>query len=691
MESKMAEKRPYFDLMQPSNGYTAEGLRDFYGCEKNKKKNDHAVVGQQIDDLEADKPTNEGTKRIIIENSRRKLDSQLCDKILSALEANPEQLTTLMSFKDSIDEKGKDVVETKLDLDSEPFKLKVDLKSVGTELEVVDGKVYFDTEGMDAKKMHDTIAFLEQHCLVEQSKNLKIKDADEQTLACFDEAKEMFEEESYGPPQIVGIGDIPPENLEALRSQEIASADESNDDDNSNGNTENQVNDNSNAGYQGFAAGNVEPSNNEPSPKDVLKAANKSVEGWCNRNKRRNYSWFKGTSVLGGWDTYTIYPGEDRNQNWKPVTKDKHGRIKVNYEFKVYTRMRNGKLEVCYTCPPGKNLTDDQADLIAGIFEDAGIKYVDFKAMTNPNQAVMRTACAKKLLVPTSHKLDQERFDKMMDAAGKKNDSNSPKLYAYKKDLALQMGEYLRNEKGIDWQDVKNKNNPSCRRIRWAIGAYELHPFRDLWEDFGLRGEYEKRLAAGSPSDPHCTDAENGAVKVIGAKMAVYSLFEMFRDNASKDVRHLLGQLTGEEKAALSGLPLNTKVRDMPKESLLAIYSAMCKTQEGVVKNDLEEEYLNIARRNHENGSKDDPEAGALNVMFSRANTMITSLNEELADCNLPQIYLARKDTPKYDFTAARKEASEKGYVRDKAGGNKRSTPDGSRKRRRLTPQRTYG
>ncbi len=664
----MAEKRPYFELEPLNDGYTVEGLRESYEDKINKRELDSAVDEQRVGDLKVGEQTEDASrkeKQFELEQNKRTLEIQKYYQVLTALDENPEQVVALLSFKDSIDQEDKNVVETKLNLDSEPFKLEIDLKSVGTKLEVVDGKVCLDTEGMDAQKMHDTIAFLEQHGLVYNDENLEIKNADEQTQACFDEAQEMFEEGADKEESVEGLSEDSPhkvdDNDDGIPSEDIEQLRQS-------------ANSNS-VGFQGFATNDGfsdNKSKSDTAPKNVLKAANKSVEGWCDRNKRRRYSWFKGSTVLGGWDTYTIYPGEDRNQNIKPVTRDKHGKIRVNYEFKVYTRMRNGKLEVCYTCPPGKNLTDDQADLIAGIFEDAGIKYVDFKAMTNPNQAVMRTACAKKLLVPTNHKLDQERFDKMVNAAGGKNDPNGPKLYAYKKDLALQMANYLQTEKGIDWRNPANKNNPSCRRIRWAIGAYELHPFRDLWEDFGLRSAYEKRLAAGSPSDPQCTDLENGAVKVIGAKMAVNSLFEMFSNNASKDVKHLLSagckELTKEEKAALrvfandTGLKLDTKVRDMPPASLLTIYDAMCKTQESVVTQDLEEEYLNIARRNHENGSKDDPEAGAISAMFSRANTMITGLNDQLVDYNLPQIFLARKDTPKYDFAAAKEEAERRGY-----------------------------
>lgn len=669
----MAKDRPYFELEAPKDANSAEELNRYY--EQNKKLNEDKYESQQreITELEAEQTaenTSTDLKELKLKVAKYLANINVCDKSLAALRSNPEQFATLDFFKERIGE-DPDVAKAILDLDNEPFKLSIALKS-GVNLEVSDGKVYLDSEEMDAQKMHDTIAFLGQHGLVENSENLEIKDADEQVQACFDEAQEQFEEESYGGSQIFGMtedgGEIPPEELQQLSEAEMAAADSKQ----SGTINENSADDN-NVGYQGFGA---EPQTSATSEKKTdsknnpLKAACDSIEGWCNKNKRRNYSYFMGSTL--GWTTFTIYPGEDRNQNIKPVTKDKDGKIKVNYEFKVYARMRNGKLEICYSLPPGQKLTDDQADIIAGMFDDAGVKNIDFKTMSNANQAIMRTACAKKLLVPTSHKLDQERYDKMIDAAGKKNDPNSPKLYAYKKDLALQMARYLQNEKGIDWRNDKNKNNPSCRRIRWAIGAYELHPFRDLWEDFGLRAEYEKRLAAGSPGDPDCTDYENGAVKVIGSKMAVYSLFEMFNKNASKDVKHLLSpnckELTGEEKDALrvfvndTGLKLDTVVRDMPPASLLTIYGAMCKTQEEIVKTDLEKEYLNVARSNHENGSRDDPEEKAISRMFSRANTMINSLNDELSDCNLPQIYLAKKDTPKYNFAAAKEKAAQEGY-----------------------------
>ena len=669
----MAKDRPYFELEAPKDANSAEELNRYY--EQNKKLNEDKYESQQreITELEAEQTaenTSTDLKELKLKVAKYLANINVCDKSLAALRSNPEQFATLDFFKERIGE-DPDVAKAILDLDNEPFKLSIALKS-GVNLEVSDGKVYLDSEEMDAQKMHDTIAFLKQHGLVENSENLEIKDADEQVQACFDEAQEQFEEESYGGSQIFGMtedgGEIPPEELQQLSEAEMAAADS----EQSDATSKNAVSDN-NESYQGFggeAPTSTTGDNKTDSKNNPLKAACDSIEVWCNKNKRHHYSWFKGSSAIGGWTTFTIYPGEDRNQNIKPVTKDKDGKIKVNYEFKVYARMRNGKLEICYSLPPGQKLTDDQADIIAGMFDDAGVKNIDFKTMSNANQAIMRTACAKKLLVPTSHKLDQERYDKMVDAAGKKNDPNSPKLYAYKRDLALQMARYLQNEKGIDWRNDKNKNNPSCRRIRWAIAAYDLHPFRDLWEDHGLRREYENRIESGSPDD----DKKNGAVKIIGAKMAVSSLFKMFSNNASEDVKHLLStnckELTEEEKNALrvfvngTKLKLDTKVRDMPPASLLYIYAAMCNTQELLAKENLENKYIDVVRSNKNNGSRDDPESKAINTIITNANKMLKSVNDDLTDCNIPGIYMTGRDIePKYDFADARKEAIRQGLI----------------------------
>ena len=246
----------------------------------------------------------------------------------------------------------------------------------------------------------------------------------------------------------------------------------------------------------------------------------------------------------------------------------------------------------------------------------------------------------------------------------------------------MQMDKLLR-AKGIDYTDVSNKNNPDCRAIRWAVGAYQLHPFRDLWEDFGLRGDYEKRLSEGTPSDPKCIDSNNGAKKVIGAKLAVGSLYEMFSENTDNDVGYLLSKgnrsLNEQEKSALqqyvleTGLPTDTKVRDMPSAALRMIYAEMCKTQENKVQKDIEKEYFEILRINKQNGSKDDPEKGAVKEIFARADTYIQDMNEQLKDCNLPPIFLARKAMPKHNFAHAREEAIAQGLVRLPAPGNIRN------------------
>ncbi len=683
----MAGNQPYFEFnAKRDSDADFEAIKSSYAFEQEKISTELAEIEQKISELEAsadtlDEAQKRELKQLKINRNKVAIQGNPNAEHLQALEKNPENYVALYSVKQNVEEADEAKATLEIDPNGE-LKLKIQmLHPTSANMEISDGKVSFSTEGMTAKEMHDMIAFLQSHGIVADMDNLKLENADEETLDMFDEAEQLFEDEKAGEESLFPFAEVKEGDYEEYPEEEPVDKLKGNmfDDVLPDEEEEEAPVETPKFGEQkeeesyGLFGGKA-PKKTVPVDKSSKDGFDQSVTKWMNKNKRKNFSWFEG-NTWDGWDTFTCYSSENPRQNRKPITIDpKTGEMKYNYEFKVYTKMVNGHLQVCFSLPPGRNLTDDQAYMITSALKDAGVKYVRYgKGMTDTNEAIMRSACAKRLLVPTDHKISFDRYDKMIDAATQKVDTNSPEIYRYKYDLAMQMDRTLR-KKGIDYRDQANRNKPDCRRIRWAVGAYQLHPFRDLWEDFGLRGDYEKRIAEGTPGDPRCTNPNDGATKVIGAKMAVGSLYQMFSDNAGQNVGYLLSKecksLNEKEKDVLrayvdnNGLSTETSVRDMPPAALRKIYDEMCKTQEVKVKEDIEKEYFEILQRNKQDGSKDNPEKGAIREVYGRADTYIRNMNEELKDCQLSPIFLTQNAMPKHDFTKARKEAEDKGLVR---------------------------
>ena len=115
-------------------------------------------------------------------------------------------------------------------------------------------------------------------------------------------------------------------------------------------------------------------------------------------------------------------------------TKD----VKVRSECKLYVKMdKDGRLEISFSTPNGKPLSDTYADRIMDAYKDAGISRVKFGTMSDANEGSIRAACGRALIVPVGLKLSQTKFDKMIDAAEGKNGKNNPKVIKYRRDLAL--------------------------------------------------------------------------------------------------------------------------------------------------------------------------------------------------------------------------------------------------------------
>lgn len=661
-----------------------------------------------------------------LQSSKISIQRTSVERQIETMKRNPELYARLYSLKEDIsndivpedpknpDSPDKQTAETSPIRTDENGSLSMKislLRPAGVSMEVVDGRVQFSPEDMTPEKMRAMVDFLQRHGLVVDTSNLKLENAEQETQQLFDKVIEQKEQAETGKPNI----------MFAVSADDNEPDDGSDHEEDRNAILEDQL---SHDGEAPQAAADENDSDEAPAQENSdkkkkdkkkkkektpqqkqLDALNESIAGWMNKNRNKGYSWFEGTSWQdcknGSWQTFTCYSSESTDPFRKPITIDpKTKEVKCNYEFKIYTRInKDGKLEIAYSLPPGKNLTDDQAYLITSALKDAGVKRVKFDKMSDTDDAIMRIACAKRLLIPVGHKINAERYDKMIKTAAQKVDENSPDLYRYKYDLSMQMKNLL-EAKGMDVNAEKNRNNPDCRRIRWAVGAYQLHPFRDLWEDFGLRGDFEKAVAKGTPSMADTPEGEkNGAAQVIGATMAVVSLYKIYEANMEepltvKDLLDGKGKLlrNEEERKALRAAfaanndKLDTNVRDLSPGSMRAIYKAMCKTETAKAKQDIDTRYLEILRNNQDIEGKGESPEKAVSDCLNNARARIEDVNGQLEDCELKKIYLTRFSLPHHDFSDARAKARQEGLIRNRDNSSQNSSPQQTPKK----PQNTY-
>lgn len=661
-----------------------------------------------------------------LQSSKISIQRTSVERQIETMKRNPELYARLYSLKEDIsndivpedpknpDSPDKQTAETSPIRTDENGSLSMKislLRPAGVSMEVVDGRVQFSPEDMTPEKMRAMVDFLQRHGLVVDTSNLKLENAEQETQQLFDKVIEQKEQAETGKPNI----------MFAVSADDNEPDDGSDHEEDRNAILEDQL---SHDGEAPQAAADENDSDEAPAQENSdkkkkdkkkkkektpqqkqLDALNESIAGWMNKNRNKGYSWFEGTSWQdcknGSWQTFTCYSSESTDPFRKPITIDpKTKEVKCNYEFKIYTRInKDGKLEIAYSLPPGKNLTDDQAYLITSALKDAGVKRVKFDKMSDTDDAIMRIACAKRLLIPVGHKINAERYDKMIKTAAQKVDENSPDLYRYKYDLSMQMKNLL-EAKGMDVNAEKNRNNPDCRRIRWAVGAYQLHPFRDLWEDFGLRGDFEKAVAKGTPSMADTPEGEkNGAAQVIGATMAVVSLYKIYEANMEepltvKDLLDGKGKLlrNEEERKALRAAfaanndKLDTNVRDLSPRSMRAIYEAMCKTETAKAKQDIDNRYLEILRNNQDIEGKGESPEKAVSDCLNNARARIEDVNGQLEDCELKKIYLTRFSLPHHDFSDARAKARQEGLIRNRDNSSQNSSPQQTPKK----PQNTY-
>ena len=603
------------------------------------------------------------------QRTRNKYMKERLQRHLDALDAHTEEYIRLYNLqftinnfyakKDPADENSEEFLPAKANIDiddSSNPKMTVEMFApIGADLIVDDETATFDPKGLSVPRMKAIIDLACRHNMVSDINAFELENCDADLKNMLEKAKEELIKEHREPVTggMSGEEDKPVSDADFEKAKDEKKQ-------------QPQPSDNKNSN---------EPQRDPKAEKEMLDKANKLFENWLNKNKIKNNTWFLGHDFSGGWTTFTVYSSESDDPFRKPVEKTRRGDIKYNYELEIKTRIRNGRLEIEFSVPYGKNLNEDQAANIAAAFKAAGVKRITFDGLTDGNEAAMRLGCAAKGVIPINHNINFEKYDKMINMAGVKMDKNSPDFYQYQYDLAIQVGERLKG-KGIDWNDEKNKNNPECRRIRWAVGAYKRHPFRDLWEDSGLRDSYEQKIDICTVAKG--TKAYSDAAYAVGAKMAVYYLYQEFSQNALSPISVFLdgksGSLNEREKLVLanalqrSNISLDTTMRNVPPHVFLELYEEMFKTQHENAKRDLEYNYVEALTSANKYGSKDNPEYIAIRKCASNAEVFMRNMKKELAEFQLPEIGLKDPNEYNYDFKPAYEKAVADGLIDENAG-----------------------
>lgn len=663
-----------------------EGKRPYAGEEvRNVLMSRVSRLTEAADDIADDREAREAFLRKRKEEMAYKNamhDVELFDK-------NPELYTNLFALKETTNgdtytenkgtenERTADKAHAKIceDQNGNLFLAVEVFKPTDVSFQVHDGKLSFNPAGMTPDQLKEIISWLDHRGLSSfvNMDELKLENADPKTEEMFAGVKDEIKEETANSEEdyVRSVSADRVLSVEEEKEQTAAEAEHT-----AAPNAENLPAEQEEEQLQSPGEAETElpiesstlpiqEANRNKAPGDAKDKAVASITKWMDKNKRRGLSYF--ITHKGGYTIFTAFGTENPdNMDLDGVIDSKTKDVKVRNEGKLYVRMdEKGRLEVSFAMPGGKPLSDNYADRIMDAYKDAGITRVKFESLSDANEGVIRSACGRALMIPVGLGLSQVKFDKMIDAAEGRHGKNNPKVLKYKRDLALELARQL-EQKGIDWQDPKNKNNVDCRCVRGAIGSYNLAPFRDWWEDFGLRGAYENIVKSGSNTN---------AAATIGAAEAVGKLYAAFNEglnsadnlNLPQQERGTVGYLLSPRCAILNDeekqqfkqyLNGNESIpmRDMPPEAAIKLFSIMQKTEENAAKKKIEDEYERLV---HDEFYRGNAERDAVAPFLTDAATSINNVAEDIKDTGLPPIFICRVGNPKYDFSAVKRRQNE--------------------------------
>ncbi len=380
-------------------------------------------------------------------------------------------------------------------------------------------------------------------------------------------------------------------------------------------------------------------SNNNSSKKD-LKIKRKKFEETLEKKmfeealgKERNMSYFKGHVASGifgsSWTVYTFFDSPDKNNMAENGRKDKNGKPKYTYSFKLFvTQDSEGGLHFAYHMRDNKKVSEDMVNALVGQFKDAGLTHIRFpKGVPDSDKKIWRIALAEKGIVPIGMSIDRAKAQGMLEAAKKKL---SDEAYAkYKFRLGLQMKENY-EKKG------KEPDTSEKEYIDSLIISHYYEPFAGAYGAVLKGGMSQKLRAAGK-------DPKMSAVKKVAIYYAFNRLFSVYDSEVQKGTIAQSPELNDVEKRRIKDAGLDIEPHKLSKEQMVELYELLLPRCMKEADRELEEAFLeakdvgNVAAKGAKRADN-----MICKEIFDAARNSFEDVNERLKNCGCDEINMPK-------------------------------------------------
>lgn len=415
----------------------------------------------------------------------------------------------------------------------------------------------------------------------------------------------------------------------------------------------------------------------DPNKVDYKKAYD-NIDEWIfgkdGLNKANGWDAFKKTT-WDGYDVWTLYDNGNFKNEELDGKVDKEGYMKVKYAFKLYAKKikdekGNEVLELSYAMPNKKKVNDDYAKGMMRMMKMSGITHVNLpEGMQESDQGSFRIACASNGIVPKLKNLSESKIAKMLEEA--KSKLSDKDLLTYK----LRLAEWM--EKCAQEDCMKNgtrfKNHKNASIIGDLRGEYDYTPFRNMYEKGGGIKDVLSEII-----DKNKENDKDGAVKIAGATYAVRDMFDVYKNNHSKDIGTVLNEqfvnivgsgnlekfksdfmknLSEDKELMASGYKFDPskKMRDMDPEEIGALYKAIVPYREAKAAKTLENKFIKSVETANSGGAATRDSTLVTNLLGG-ARDELNEVNKTLKVSGVKEIYLPNLGSPDHDFKQLRKE-----------------------------------
>ncbi len=281
--------------------------------------------------------------------------------------------------------------------------------------------------------------------------------------------------------------------------------------------------------------------------------------------KERKMSYFKGKAKSGifgaRWTVYTVFDSPDRNNMAENGRRDKNGKAKFTYSYKLYVNQdSDGNLHFAYHMRDNKKVSEDMVNALVGQFKDAGMTHIRFPhGVPDSDKKIWRIALAEKGIVPVGMSIDRAKAQGMLEAAKKKL---SDEEYAkFKLNLGKQMKENY-EKKG------KEPDTSEKEYIDSLINSHYYEPFVTAYNAVIKGGLSQKLRAAGK-------DSKRGAVRKVAVYHAFSRLFAVYDSEANRGTIAQSPELNDIERRRIQAAGLDVEPHKLSREQMTELYELL--------------------------------------------------------------------------------------------------------------------